>query len=54
MPSKLDRDEIKFWIFADAENHYCYNDFPYLGKGWGKNATNLGGTVVKKTCPTNS
>ena len=54
MSSKLGRDEIKFWILADAQNQYSYNDFPYVGKGWGTNATKLGATVVKKTCSTNS
>ena len=54
MSNKLGRDEIKLWILADAQNQYSYNDFPYVGKGWGTNATKLGVTVVKKTCSTNS
>ena len=48
MPSKPGRYGIKFWILADAENHYCYNAFPYLGNEGDKIATNLGATVVKK------
>ena len=48
MPSKPGRYGIKFWILADAEKHYCYNAFPYLGKERDKIATNLGATVVKK------
>ena len=54
MSSKLGRDEIKLWILADAQKQYCYNDFPYVEKGWGTNATKLGATVVKKTCSANS
>ena len=48
MPSKPGRYGIKFWILADAENHCCYNAFPYLGNEGDKIATNLGATVVKK------
>ena len=48
MPSKPGRYGIKFWILADAEKHYCYNAFPYLGKERDKIVTNLGATVVKK------
>ena len=48
MPSKPGRYDIKFWIFTDAQNHYCYNAMPHLGKGGDKVAVNLGATVVKK------
>ena len=48
MPSKPGRYGIKFWILADAENHYCYSVFPDLGKEGDKIATNLEATVVKK------
>ena len=48
MPSKPGRYSIKFWILADAQNNYCYNTMPYLGKGGDKVADNLGATVVKK------
>ena len=48
MPSKPGRYGIKFWILADAEKHYYYNAFPYLGKERDKIAANLGATVVKK------
>ena len=48
MPSKPGRHGIKFWILADAENHYCYNTFPYLGKEGDKIATILGATLIKK------
>ena len=54
MSSKLGREEIKLWTLADAQNQYCYNDFPYVENRWGANATKLGATVVKKTCSTNS
>ena len=50
IPSKPGRYGIKFWILADAENHYYSNAFPYLCKERDKIATNLGATVVKKTC----
>ena len=36
MPSKPDGYGIKFQILAGAENHYCYNSFPYLVKGGDK------------------
>ena len=47
MPSKPGRYGIKFWILADAQNHYCYNAMPYLGKDGDKVAVNLEATVVK-------
>ena len=48
MPSKPGRYGIKFSILADAENDYCYNTFPYLGKEGNKIVTILGATVIKK------
>ena len=47
MLSKPGRYDIKFWLFADSANHYCYNIITYLGKGGGKVATNFGVKVVK-------
>ena len=47
MPSKPGRYGIKYWILADAENHYCYNAIPYLGKEGDAPALNLGAQVVK-------
>ena len=47
MPSKPGRYGIKYWILADAENHYCYNAIPYLGKEGDAPAVNLGAQVVK-------
>ena len=47
MPSKPGRYGIKYWILADAENHYCYNTIPYLGKEGDAPAVNLGAQVVK-------
>ena len=38
---------IKYWIFADSKNHYCYNAIPYLGKEGDAPAVNLGAQVVK-------
>ena len=38
----------KFWILADALNHYCYYAMPYLGDNGDKAAVYLGVTVVKK------
>ena len=38
----------KFWILADALNHYCYYAMPYLGDNGDKVAVYLGVTVVKK------
>ena len=48
MPSKPGRYSIKFWILADAQNHYCYNAMPYLGKNRDKVTVNLGSMAVKK------
>ena len=48
IPSKPGRYGIKFWILADAENHYYSNAFPYLCKERDKIVKNLGATVVKK------
>ena len=48
MPSKPGRYGIKVWILADAENHYCYNTFPYLGKEGDKIAIILGASVIKR------
>ena len=48
MSSKPGRCSINFWILADAQNHYCYNAMPYLGKDRDKLAVNLGAMVVKK------
>ena len=47
MPSKPGRYDIKYWILADAENHYCYNAIPYLGKEGDAPAVNLGAQVVQ-------
>ena len=47
MPSKPGRYGIKYWILADAENHYCYNAIPYLGKEGDAPAVNLGVQIVK-------
>ena len=47
MPSKPERCGIKYWILADAENSYCYNVIPYLGKEGDAPAVNLGAQVVK-------
>ena len=48
MPSKPGRYGIKIWILADAENHYCYNAIPHIGKeGDAPASVNLGGQVVK-------
>ena len=47
MPSKPGRYGIKYWILADAKNHYCYNAIPYLGKEGDAPAVNLGAQVVK-------
>ena len=47
IPSKPGRYGIKYWIIADAENHYCYNAIPYLGKETEFPAVNLGAQVVK-------
>ena len=47
MPSKPGRYGIKYWILDDAENHYCYNTIPYLGKEGDAPAVNLGAQVVK-------
>ena len=47
MPSKPGRYDIKYWILADAENHYYYNAIPYLGKEGDAPAVNLGAHVVK-------
>ena len=33
MLSKPGRLEIKFWIFVDAENHYCYTVTVMVKKG---------------------
>ena len=54
LPSKPGIYGIKCWILGDAENYYCYNAFPYLGKEGDKIVRNLGATVVKKTCWTNT
>ena len=48
MPSKPGRYSIKFWILADAQNHYCYNAMPYLGKDRDKVTVNLGSMAAKK------
>ena len=48
MPSKPGRYGIKFWILADAQNHYLYNAMSYLSKDGNKVAVNLGASVVKK------
>ena len=47
MPSKPGRYGIKYWILTDAENHYCYNAIPYLGKEENTAAVNLGAQVIK-------
>ena len=47
MPSKPGRYGIKYWILDDAENHYCYNTIPYLGKEGDAPAVNLGAQVAK-------
>ena len=46
MPSKRGRYGIRYWIFADSKNHYCYNAIPYLGKEGDAPAVNLGAQVV--------
>ena len=48
MPSKPGRYGIHYWILTDAENHYCYNAIPYLGKEGNAPPLNLGVHVVKK------
>ena len=47
MPSTPGRYGIKHWILADAENHYCYNTIPYLGKETEFPTVNLGAQVAK-------
>ena len=47
MPSKPGRYGLKYWILADAENHYCFNAIPHLGKEVDAPAVNLGAQVVK-------
>ena len=47
MPSKPGRYGIKYWILADAENHYCYNAIPYLGNEGGAPTINPGTQVVQ-------
>ena len=47
MLNKPARCRKKFWIFTDAQNHYCYNAMPYFGKYGDKLAINLGAMVVK-------
>ena len=36
MPSKASRYNIKFWILADGQNHYCYNAI--FRQGWGQSS----------------
>ena len=38
---------IKYWILADAENHYCYNAIPYLGREGDAPAVSLGAQLIK-------
>ena len=47
MPSKPGTHGIKYWILADAQNHYCYNAIPCLGKEGDAPAVNVGVQVVK-------
>ena len=52
MPSKPGRYGIKYWILAAAENHYCYNAIPYLGKETEFPAVDFGAQVVKSLVET--
>ena len=38
---------IKYWILADAENHYCCNAIPYLGREGDAPAVSLGAQLIK-------
>ena len=52
MPSKQGSYGVKYWILADAENHYCYNAISYLGKEGDAPAGNLGAHVVRNLVET--
>ena len=39
---------MRFWVLADAQNHYYYSAMPYLGKDGDKVGVNLGAPVVKR------
>ena len=47
IPREPWRYGMKYWIIADAENHYCYNVIPYLDQESDAPSFNLGAHVVK-------